>query len=628
MCGLLFAFDTNRPNEALRAAAQLGLSRLAHRGPDAEGLRTGDGWVLGHRRLAVIDLAASTQPMESPEDGALIAYNGELYNFRELRRELEPRWHFRTAGDTEVLLAGLCLEGAGFLSKAEGMWVLALWQPASRQLLLARDRMGKKPIYLAARKGCCYVASELPALLGLLPEPPAEDLDSTADYLRYGYLLPGCTIYAGVREVLPGHSLQWKPDAPVQSEPYWTLRVGGWKGGWADAVAEVQETLRAAVHRRLVADVEVGAFLSGGIDSSIVCALALPALDRRLKTFTIGFDAPSFDESEYARNVAGFLGTDHHERPVGVPEPEPLFRLLDAHVGQPFADSSLLPTAAVAEVAAAKVKVALSGDGGDELFCGYQRYLGRVLLRWYSRLPHGLRGMTERLVRALPEPMTHHSRSLIKKAHLFVDIVEQEANSGGYVAPLLYDRHTLPLLAPDLADRGHASPALPARCDLDDVSEMMCRDALVYLPQDILLKVDRASMSHSLESRAPFLDRHVVELAFSLPSRHHRNGLQGKRLLRRAFGDLLPAQVWRRRKQGFSVPEHAWYRGEYGRAFEARLRHYDGVLATSFIRKLLDAHRSERRDNGHRLFHLDAYLRWAMSGKALQCNDQDPLKRP
>jgi asparagine synthase (glutamine-hydrolysing) len=622
MCGLLFAFDADRPPDALREAAQAGLRRLAHRGPDAEGLRRGDGWVLGHRRLSIIDLAASEQPMEAPEHGALLAYNGEVYNYRELRGALAPRWRFRTVGDTEVLLAGLCLEGVDFLSKAEGMWALALWQPETRHLLLARDRMGKKPLYLAARGASCYVASELPALLRMLPAIPDEDLDSTADYLRYGWFLPGHTIYCGVQEVLPGHWLQWQPDAPTATESYWTLPVGGWRGARrADAAAETREALRAAVRRRLVADVEVGAFLSGGIDSSILCALAVPELERTLKTFTIGFGDPSFDESSYARSVAAFLRTDHHERPVGVPEPAQLFRLLEDHVGQPFADSSLLPTAAVAEVAAAHVKVALSGDGGDELFCGYQRYLGRVLLRWYSRLPRSLRGTTERVVRALPEPMAHHSRSLLKKAHLFVDIVERGAAGAGYIAPLLYDRRTLPLLAPSLAQRGHAPPALPDRCDLDDVTEMMCRDALVYLPQDILLKVDRATMAHSLEARAPFLDRRVVELAFSLPSHHHRHGLQGKRLLRDAFGDSLPAAVWQRRKQGFGVPVHQWYRDEYGRELDARLQRYEGLLERGHIRELLSAHRNGRRDNGHRLFHLDAYVRWADQAGSVAARD-------
>lgn len=610
MCGLVFACDPDRPQPALREAAERALTRLAHRGPDADGRLAGPGWLIGHRRLSIIDLGASTQPMESACGRWVLAYNGEVYNYRELRQRLEPRWTFRTQGDTEVLLAGLSLEGPEFLRKAEGMWALALWDKATEILLLARDRMGKKPLYLHQSAARCYVASELPALLALLPDTPGEDLDSTADYLRYGYYLPGTTIYQGVREVLPGHWLIWSAGAKVMTRPYWALTIGGFAGTRQAAAEQLRETLATAVRRRLVADVEVGAFLSGGVDSSLIVALAKEAASTPPRTFTIGFPEAAFDERGYARAVAAHLGTRHTEEMLGPCEPGPLGRLMLGHVGQPFADSSLLPTALVSQVAARQVKVALSGDGGDELFGGYQRYLGRGLLRWYSRLPRALRAVAERGLRRLPEPTVHHSRSLLKKAHLFLDLVDRAQPERPYLAPEVYSPAELATLAPDLAGRGHPPPGLPTECDLDDIGRMMAADALVYLPQDILVKVDRASMSVSLEARAPFLDRELVELAFALPRPFHLSGLRGKRMLREACGALLPEAIWTRRKQGFAVPVHGWFRGALGDDLAERLAAGPWPFDPTVALGTLAEHRSGRRDHGHRLWQIYAYCLW------------------
>ncbi|WP_295393305.1 asparagine synthase (glutamine-hydrolyzing) [uncultured Thiodictyon sp.] len=610
MCGLIFGYDPSRAQPALVAAAGRALRALAHRGPDAEGLVCAPGLVIGHRRLSIIDLAASAQPMEDALRRYVLAYNGEVYNYRALRERLAGRWTLRTQGDTEVLLAGLVLEGTAFLDHAEGMWALSLWDRAAHTLLLARDRMGKKPLYYWTDHGRFCAASELPALLALLPVRPPEDLDSTADYLRYGYYLPGTTAYQGVREVLPGHWLSWSPAAGCATGAYWQLRVGGFRGNRAQAHERLRETLAAAVQRRLVADVEVGAFLSGGVDSSLMVALAAQVSGSPPKTFTIGFTEAAFDERIYAREVAHRLGTDHYEEVLGVYEPQALEHLVLQHVGQPFADSSLLPTALVSNLAARHVKVALSGDGGDELFGGYQRYLGPALLRWYTRLPRPLRAGAERAIRALPEPMAHHSRSLLKKAHLFVDLVGRAVAETPYVAPLIYRPDELAALAPDLAGRGHPPPGIPAVCDADDVWRMMVSDAIIYLPQDILLKVDRASMAASLEARAPFLDREVVELAFSLPRRWHLAGLGGKQMLAESFKPLLPPAIWARRKQGFAVPVHRWFAGALGDALEARLADPALPFVPAVVSDLLAAHRSGRRDYGHRLWQIYIYCLW------------------
>jgi asparagine synthase (glutamine-hydrolysing) len=330
----------------------------------------------------------------------------------------------------------------------------------------------------------------------------------------------------------------------------------------------------------------------------------------RPKTFSIGFDDPTYDERRYARMVAARFGTDHREQCLQSWDRQALVGLVLDHVGQPFADSSLLPTAAVSRFAAGHVKVALSGDGGDELFSGYQRYMARTLLRWYTRLPGILRRNVEGLVRRLPEPMAHHSRSILKKAHLFLDIVKRQEAERPYVAPVFYSHLDFRQLLPDLCGRGHLPPGLPQEARADDILEMMAADALVYLPQDILVKVDRASMAYSLEARAPFLDRELVELAFSLPVDWHRHGFQGKRMLRAAFADLLPASLWKRRKQGFAVPVHEWFRGGLGNEMLEMLRDVPTPIAGTQVRRLLDEHLQRRRDHGYRLWAIYIYLLW------------------
>lgn len=611
MCGLTFLFNPSLESAELAARTRGSLEHLQYRGPDGEGVASRGPWAIGHRRLAIIDLEASTQPMRDASGRFLLVYNGELYNYRELRARLEPHWAFETNGDTEVILAGLVVKGVPFLQEMEGMWALALWDTHAENLLLSRDRMGEKPLYYRQTPdGGFACASELPALKALSPEAWREDLDSTADYFRYGFQLPGYTSYQDVFEVMPGHSLRWTPNSKPEQEAYWELSPCAFAGTQKQAAEQLRETTIEAVRKRLVADVEVGAFLSGGVDSSLVAAIVRKELRAPLKTFTIGFRERSFDEREYARRAAEFLATDHHEEALQEFSEKALEDLILDTVGQPFADPSLLPTTLVSRTASRHVKVALSGDGGDELFSGYQRYQARMLLRWYTRLPRGLRRNAHRAIRKLPEPMAHHSRSILKKAHLFADAADRQGAETPYYAPLLLAPRHFDAITPDLVEHGHPPPRLPESTTHDDLQRMMLADACIYLPQDILAKVDRASMAHSLEARAPFLDTALTELAFSMPRQWHRRGFSGKRMLRESFGELLPDWLWQRRKQGFGVPLHDWFRGELGNMLRDSVSDDDGPIRRENLLPMLDEHQRRSRDHGNRLWLIYVYQLW------------------
>ena len=610
MCGISFLYNRLFSKTQLRNRMKTSLDSLSHRGPDDDGIWQNDSVIAGHRRLSIIDLAASLQPMTDISGRYVLSYNGEIYNYKELRAQLEAQWDFQTMGDTEVLLAGLVLQGVSFLDKMEGMWAFVLWDNQEKHLFLCRDRMGKKPLYYQSGNKQFICSSELPSLTMLTENSWQEDLDSTADFLRYGYYLPGTTAYKNVKEVLPGHVLYWSPGTKEKQEPYWTLSLQCYQGQKSTARKELRRHLINAVERRLVADVEVGAFLSGGVDSSLIVSILTKELGISPKTFTIGFQERSYDEREYAQQIADEFSTDHYVEILESWDRHKLTDLILNNIGQPFADSSLLPTSLVSQVAASHVKVALSGDGGDELFSGYQRYQARAILRWYTRLPKSLRKGFALAIRSLPEPMAHHSRSFLKKAHLFQDIIDRLEDETPYIAPVLYSHKIFNDLFPDLAGKGHPAPNFPEESNDEDIQRMMTADALVYLPQDILLKVDRAAMSCSLETRAPFLDRQVVELAFSLPRSWHRRGMRGKRMLHDSFKDMLPATIWQRRKQGFGVPIHNWFRETLGDELEQLLDSVKSPVNAGVVREFLQQHRQKQRDHGYRLWSIYIYLLW------------------
>ncbi|MGB3221269.1 MAG: asparagine synthase (glutamine-hydrolyzing) [Desulforhopalus sp.] len=611
MCGIAFLYADGRDPLEIQDVMNRALGSMEHRGPDDSRLITDGQAVCGHRRLSIIDISGSHQPMRSPDGRYILTFNGEIYTYKKIRASLAGRWEFVTNGDTEVLLAGLLLEGVDFISCLEGMWAFALWDTVGESLLLCRDRMGKKPLYYLNTGDDFSCASELSSLRMLSNRTWHEDQHSTADYLRYGYCLPGYTAYENVREVLPGHYLIWTTrEGSIQERPYWSLSTERFTGNEVQAAQKLRDALITATKRRMVADVEVGAFLSGGIDSSLIVGIARQELGVDLKTFTIGFEEHAYDERQYAKQISDIFSTEHYEEIFSELNEDHLEKLILKHMGQPFADASLLPTTLVSLVASRYVKVALSGDGGDELFSGYQRYQARMMLRWYTRLPQILRKNVATLIRALPEPMAHHSHSLLKKAHLFADVADRLDAETPYYAPHMFNPILLEDLAPDTVKLGHHPPNIPDITEPGDLQRMMLADASVYLPQDILVKVDRASMSQSLETRAPFLDREVVELAFSLPSNWHRNDFGGKRMLHQAFKNLLPPITWRRRKQGFGVPLHDWFRGFLGTKLQDLLSEDTGPLQADIVCQMHRAHERRKTDHANRLWMIYNYLLW------------------
>jgi asparagine synthase (glutamine-hydrolysing) len=613
MCGIIASYtaeQTSSLENKLHSALQL----LTHRGPDEEGLCYSEGMYMGHRRLSILDLAASKQPMSSPDGRYHLCFNGEIYNFQELRQELSDLWSFVTLGDTEVLMAGLVCQGTQFLSKLNGMWAFIFWDSIEKKVLLSRDRFGKKPLYYSQLEGF-KAASELPALLTMLHAIPNEDVDTLADYLRYGHSTPGYTFYQQIFEVLPAHYLLIDLNNKiVEQRAYWTLPTQPNILNYNEALIHVRDRFSKAVKLRMVSDVEVGVFLSGGIDSSLVLSemAAQSEINGLPKAFTLGFSDLRYDETASAQLMAQRIGVDHKVKILKNISSDEIKLLLNSSLGQPFGDASILPTLRVCELASEYVKVVLSGDGADEVFCGYQRYQARLLFRLYQRSPRILQRLFVNLLGFTKAGTGHHSRSVIKKAQLFLTSYERFLENPNFEAPTLAPEKLLNLLLPGIDSLGHDHLNFDCLDTDEEVLKMMRRDMTLYLPQDILPKVDRASMFHSLEVRSPFLDPDLVSLALSLPRKFHRRGFVGKKLLRDAFHNRLPDALWRKRKQGFAVPVADWFKNHLGDELDDLLfnKQISTPLVAQGIRSLLKAHRQGKADHSSLLWSIYVYYLW------------------
>jgi len=601
------------------------IDALRHRGPDEGGVDALGHCVLGHRRLKVIDLDTGSQPVTNEQGDVTCVFNGELYEFRALREELAARGHrIPGTGDTPVLPHAYEEYGTAFPKHLHGMFALALWDAARDRLVLARDRIGKKPLlYAELPDGTLAFASELKALLRLPSLSREVDLDRLDAFLALQYVPGPETALRGVKKVPPGHVLVWEGGA-ITVEPYWRLEPEPVERSDEEWLELVRETVGAAVRRRLIADVPLGALLSGGIDSSIVVALMAQASSEPVRTFTIGFPDARYDERAYARTVAKRYGTRHQELEVELDAAELLPRVAWAF-DEPFGDEAALPSLLVSELAREHVTVALAGDGGDEAFAGYERYRAHGLAATLGRVPF-LPGFGARALRSLPSGRSEPRSPAFRAARL----AEVAAARAGH----RYARLT-EVFSPELRERLWTDEARPARYSPptpsgDGIRALQLHDIQTYLPGDLLVKADLASMAHSLELRSPFLDHEVLELGLSLPDRLRTKGLQGKIALRRAFAADLPERVAARGKTGFGVPLGRWFRDDLRELasdllLDRRARER-GHLRPAEVKRLLHEHVSGSRDHGHRLWcllMLELWQRFYVESEALPASALD-----
>ncbi|QDK32931.1 XrtA/PEP-CTERM system amidotransferase [Sphingomonas sp. IC081] len=571
MCGIagIYHLETPKPVDPARVEAMC--DAIAHRGPDGQGIWTAPGVALGHRRLSIIDLEGSPQPMASLDGRAMLVFNGEIYNFRELRRELAGHGvHFRTEGDSEVILAAWQRWGPECVTRLHGMFAFAIYDLDARTLFLARDRLGVKPLHYASLSdGSLVFGSELKALLAHPLLRREVDPLAVEDYLAWGHVPDTRAILKGVSKLPAGHSLLLRHGGPVPKPVQWwdVSFAERRKGKVADLEAELLYLMREAVTSRMVADVPLGAFLSGGVDSSSVVALMAEVSARPVKTCSIGFDVAALDESSYADEVARRFATDHVSRRVS-PDDFTAIDRLAAMFDEPFADASALPTWRVCQLARESVTVALSGDGADEAFAGYRRHVfqhGEDRVR--ALLPQGLRGpVFGALGRAWPKA-DWAPRPLRAKATLLslaADSATGYARSIGVTSPELRETlysETFQRLRGDYRAEDGVTQLMrdaPARSGLD---RAQYADLKHWLPGDILTKVDRTSMAVGLEAREPLLDHRLIEFAASLPEAMRVQGGQGKWLMKRTMRRVLPDPILYRPKQGFVTPIAQWLRG-------------------------------------------------------------------
>jgi asparagine synthase (glutamine-hydrolysing) len=626
MCGLVGIFDAHdrRPIDGTLVGRMN--DALAHRGPDGDGFHLAPGIALGHRRLSIIDLAGGKQPLYNEDGSVVVTFNGEIYNYQALVAALTAAGHrFRTHSDTEVIVHAWEQWGTACLERFRGMFAFALWDERRQTLFLARDRLGKKPLYWSAlADGQVLFGSELKALLVHPGVARTFDHRAIEDFFAYGYVPDPKTIYRAVAKLPPAHCLTWRRgDAAPRLERYWDLSYGAPVARDLDGAAEaLVEQLREAVRLRLIADVPLGAFLSGGIDSSAVVALMAGLSSEPVSTFSIGFAAREVDESAYAAAVARRYATRHHARTVSADMFDRIDRLAEIY-DEPFGDPSALPTWRVAELARERVTVALSGDGGDELLAGYRRYGFHVAEeRVRGLLPARLRGpLFGALARLYPK--LDWAPQVLRAKSTFMELAG-DATSGYFKnVSVLHDGIRDRLFSPELRRHLQGYRAVEVltealdRADTDDpLARIQYADLKTFLAGGILTKVDRASMAASLEVRAPMLDHVFAEWTAGLPADLKRNGAQGKRVLKRAFAAQLPRDVVHRPKQGFVLPIARWFRGplaEHVRLIATGTRLSEtGWFERAYLRQLVEQHQSGRWDHSRALWSLtmfDAFLR-------------------
>jgi len=625
MCGIAGVLDLGAGPRCLDAVDPM-TECLHHRGPDEGGTYRGDGIALGMRRLAIIDVAGSQQPLANADESLWLVFNGEIYNYVELRAELAPRHALRTEGDTEVLLHLYEEHGPDFVTRLRGMFAFALWDARRRTLLLGRDRFGKKPLYVAQAPDRLLFASEIKGLLAAGGIDTTPDPTAIYQYLCFGFVPHPRTAYREIEAVPPAHTLEIDAEGRRTLRRYWHLPAGGTSMiSRAEAVERTRDIFEESVRIRLRSDVPVGVFLSGGIDSGLVTAAASRASATPLQSFSVGFADARFDERPLARLVAERYGTRHTEIPVDlaaeVRDPEALLSRLVGAYDQPFADSSAIPSTIVSREARKHLKVVLNGDGGDEAFAGYRRYSAALLAQWMTTALGPLAPAAARLA-----PAPRQRRGPLAFALRLLEGVALPPRER-YIrwSGLFTDRDARELVQPELLRDVTESArelvdARVGQCLAWGIREpaalMMAADATHVLPDDLLVKMDVATMANSLEGRSPFLDHVLVEHAVSLPDRVRASAFETKPILREIAKEWLPPEVVRAPKRGFEVPMASWLRNELRPFVVDRLLTPDArvnaIVRPAAVTRLIDEHLAERRDHASRiwaLLFLECWLR-------------------
>lgn len=594
---------------------------MKHRGPDSEGLWLDEKVALGMRRLSIIDLATGEQPVYNEDKSVVVVMNGELYNFREIRSDLEKRGHkFETQTDTEILPHLYEEYGEAMLEQINGMFAFALWDKRKQKLLIARDKFGEKPLYYGVFDGKLLFASELKVLLANPSVKSEINLNSLRQFLSFDYVPAPNSIFQGISKLPAAHFLTIE-NGEIKTKRYWNLTWEKTKTESLEKSAEeLRELLADAVRMRLVADVPLGILLSGGIDSSTVAALATQFSTEKVKTFSIGFEEDSFDESKYARQVAKHLDTEHYEDKLSVEKAADLISEIGLWLDEPMSDGSLIPTLLLSRFVRKHVTVALGGDGGDEIFAGYPMYFAHKVANFYNGIPSVLRNnLIEPVVNNLP--VSNKNLSFDYKAKRFVraskyDLVTRHHS---YFGSFSIDEQQN-LLSKDVLSKTSndiykgAKELLEISDAKNEIEQMQFLDINYYMAEDILTKVDRASMAVSLEVRAPFLDPRVAQFAASVPLEYKLKGNKGKYILKKAVEPLLPKEILHRPKKGFGIPIAEWLKGRLNplmhELLDAKRLKEQGLFNAEFVQKMIKEHETNIASHHKQLWTLLVFQLW------------------
>jgi len=593
---------------------------LEHRGPDESGYYQDGPVGFAHRRLSIIGVETGQQPIFNEDGSIAVIFNGEIYNHQQLREDLSHTHTFTTDTDTEVLVHLYEEYGSSFVEQLRGMFAFALWDADAQQLLLARDRMGIKPLFLADDGETIGFASELPSILESNIDHGGLDQQAVSEYFAFGQIPAPRTIFTNIRKLNPGELVVIGENGRTH-EQYYTPNIVDRNPSFEQAATELRDRVDTAIEKRLMSDVPLGAFLSGGIDSSIVVGTMADLMDEPVRTFTVGFEQSLFDESWAAREVVSYHGTNHTEYTVTPDEVRDAIPTVLDRLGEPFADQSLLPTYIVSRETSKDVKVTLSGDGADELFAGYSKYRGEYYSNYYRHLPKTLRdNLISPAINRLEASRSGRRGELIRKAQKFLrgdddDIINRHFEWNRILSA--DTTHSLHVENP--MDAGHKRMATEHQTQKsvlplsrhDDMSRILAVDTRFGLPNQILHKTDLASMYNSLEVRVPFLDTSVVEYALSLPSEYKITQTEQKRVLKHAFEDRLPDSILQRDKQGFDMPIGEWFKNELADEFRETVTDMNtDLIDNKDVLAVFDDHRSGAREHGKFLWSVYVFARW------------------